>query len=335
MKVKSSAPIAVIGAGSFGTALSIQLARAGNTVHLYDHDQIRVQRMKDERSNAAFLPGFEFPSNLALFDSLVDALQGVTDIVIVVPSHAFADCARKIKATIKTAVRIAWGTKGLDPDSHGLLHQVAMNVFGDDVALAAISGPSFAKEVAMDLPTAVTIAGNNPEFCEELAHFFHTENFRPYTSSDLVGIQICGAVKNPVAIAAGISDGLGFGANARSALITRALAEITRLGVALGGQQETFYGLAGLGDLVLTCTDDQSRNRRYGLALGKGLSSDEALKQIGQVVEGLQNAFLVKALATKNNIAMPVVEQVCAVIEQKIAPRDAVHNLLARELRSE
>ncbi|MEE8429340.1 MAG: NAD(P)H-dependent glycerol-3-phosphate dehydrogenase, partial [Gammaproteobacteria bacterium] len=232
-------------------------------------------------------------------------------------------------------MRVAWATKGLELETAMLPHQVAQSVLGESRPLAVISGPTFAREVASGLPTAITVASKNPEFSEKLSGLLHGEQFRAYTSSDMVGVELGGAVKNVLAIAAGICDGLGFGANSRAALVTRGLAELMRLGEAMGGRRETFMGLAGVGDLVLTCTDDQSRNRRLGLALGQGINCQQALQEIGQVVEGVNTAREVVRLAKRFSIDMPITEQVYRVLHEDLTPRDAVRALLTREPKQE
>jgi glycerol-3-phosphate dehydrogenase (NAD(P)+) len=216
-----------------------------------------------------------------------------------------------------------------------LLHQIAEEVLGPERPYAVVSGPTFAGEVARGLPTACTVASGDAEFAADIAGWLHNETFRAYTSADVVGLQLGGAVKNVLAIAAGISDGLGFGANARAALITRGLAEIQRLGLAMDGLQETFMGLAGMGDLVLTCTDNQSRNRRFGLALAAGKSQQQAQDEIGQVVEGVQTAQVVVGLAREQGVEMPITEQVHRVLYEGVDPRAAVHELFQRALKAE
>jgi glycerol-3-phosphate dehydrogenase (NAD(P)+) len=232
-------------------------------------------------------------------------------------------------------LKICITCKGLEATTHYLNHQVVEDCLGDKASTVVLSGPSFAKEVAAGLPTAVTIAGNNMETSTWFAEKFHNEVFRTYTHDDIIGVEVGGAVKNVMAIAAGISDGLGFGSNTRAALITRGLAEIIRLGVVLGGRRETFMGLTGLGDLILTCTDDQSRNRRFGLELAKGASVSEACENIGQAIEGIKTSQEVFQLALKNNIEMPITEQVCQVVSGEVLPSDAVKALLMREQRQE
>lgn len=335
MKSSLSAPIAVLGSGSWGTALAIQLARHHQHTRLWGHLPDEIAQMRKSRSNPIYLPDIAFPDDLDVYDDLEKALDGVTEILIVVPSHAFAQMLDRLKPLVTNKHSIVWATKGIDPKTGLLLHQVLQQHLPFIRSKAVLSGPSFAKEVAVGMPTAVTIASNDEHFSQHLVERFHTENFRPYVSDDIIGVQICGAVKNPVAVAAGIADGLGLGANARCALITRALAEMTRLGVAMGGKNTTFTGLAGLGDLVLTCTDNQSRNRRFGFALGQGKPIDEAEKEIGQVVEGKSNAILVQKLAKQYQVSMPIIDHVVKILEGKISPKDAVHRLLMRAVKAE
>ncbi|HEY5720448.1 MAG TPA: NAD(P)H-dependent glycerol-3-phosphate dehydrogenase, partial [Gammaproteobacteria bacterium] len=280
------APIAVLGAGSWGTALAIRLAHNGNPTRLWGHDPDEVAPLARDRVNARYLPGAPFPAGLDATADLAAALAGVRDVLVAVPSHAFAETLGRLAGHAPAGMRVAWATKGLEPETGRLLSEVAAERLPAAQALAVVSGPTFAREVAAGLPTAVTVAANRRAFADALTRRLHAETFRAYTSRDLVGVQLGGAVKNVLAIAAGIADGLGFGANARAALITRGLAEMLRLGRALGARRDTFMGLAGLGDLVLTCTDDQSRNRRFGLALGRGTPPARALAEIGQVVEG-------------------------------------------------
>jgi len=326
-------PIAVLGAGSWGTALAIQLARNGNDTRLWGHDPGQIASMRELAENRRYLPGHPLPDGLHLYDEL-SCLDGVQDLLIVVPSHAFRETLQAIKPRLRDGCRISWATKGLEPDSHKLLHQMVLEELGER-PMAVISGPTFAREVAEGLPTAVTVASNDEFFAMDLARRLHGANFRAYTSEDITGVEIGGAVKNVLAIAAGIADGLGYGANTRSALITRGLAEMMRLGVALGGKQETFMGLAGLGDLVLTCTDNQSRNRRFGLALGQGKSAEQALVEIDQVVEGIQTANEIHALAGKHRVEMPITEHVFRVLHDGMSAREAVVSLLNRDLKPE
>lgn len=327
--------IAVLGAGSWGSALAILLARNGLRVPLWGHDPAHIRQILKDRSNEMFLPGIAFPENIFPTDSLEVALQGVHNILVVVPSHAFREVLGRIKPLLTGNMRIIWATKGLEQGSGKLLHEIADETLGPDQVYAVISGPTFAKEVAAGLPTAVTVASNDPGYAMQIAAMLHNDTFRSYTSSDIIGVELGGAVKNALAIAAGIADGLGFGANTRAALITRGLTEIMRLGNALGGHPETFMGLAGLGDLVLTCTDNQSRNRRFGMALAQGMTQQQAFDSIGQVVEGAQTAREVIHVARRYGVEMPITEQVKRVLSEGVNPRDAVHELFARELKPE
>ena len=327
----SSAEISVIGAGSYGTALAFCLARNHHSTLMWGRDAEHISAMKQTRSNEKYLPGFTFPESLALTDDLIETLTATNNILLVVPSHAFADTLVAIKPYLSSSSRIAWATKGLDHKTGRLLQDVARDILGDDIPLAVLSGPTFAKEMVAGMPTAISVASTNDAFAEYLMKLLHCEKmFRVYRNSDFIGLQLGGAVKNVIAIAAGMADGIGFGANARTALITRGLVEMTRLGKHLGADTQTFMGMAGLGDLVLTCTDNQSRNRRFGLALGKGLTADEAMKEIGQVVEGYRNTQEVRMLATRLNVEMPIVEQVYQVLYQNKSAMLAAQDLLAR-----
>lgn len=323
-------PIAVIGAGAWGTALAISLARQQQEVRLWGRNPRQLTDLAVTRCNQRYLPGIRLPETVRICSQLAEALFGVTDILIAVPSSAFREQLRALKPYLRAESRLVWATKGLDPETNQLLSEVVAKEIAPDLPMAVLSGPSFAKEVATDLPTAVAVASNNERWSQDLVQRFHYGHFRVYLSRDMVGVQLGGAVKNVLAIACGISDGIGFGANARCALITRGLAEMVRLGVAKGAQQSTFMGLSGLGDLILTSTDDQSRNRRFGLALGRGSSLIEAKKQIDQVVEGQRNAIEVYHLAQQLNVTMPITEQIYRVIRDEITPQAAVTELLAR-----
>jgi glycerol-3-phosphate dehydrogenase (NAD(P)+) len=335
MTATGTTTFAVLGAGSWGTALALLLARNGHAVALWGRDPAYMRRLAEERVNPRYLPGVPLPPGLALTADVKGALRGAEEVLVAVPSHAFRETLRAIAPALRPGMRIAWATKGLEPASGKLLHRVAAEELGDTAAMAVISGPTFAREVAAGLPTAVTVASSTQSYATELAGYLHGESFRAYTSEDVTGVELGGAVKNVLAIAAGIADGLGFGANTRAALVTRGLAELMRLGNALGGRRETFMGLAGLGDLVLTCTDDQSRNRRCGLELARGANLTDALRSIGQAVEGVRTAREVVQLAARAGVEMPITEQVYRVLYEDHAPRAAVHDLLAREQKAE
>jgi glycerol-3-phosphate dehydrogenase (NAD(P)+) len=291
--------------------------------------------MVDDRENKRYLPDVPFPPNLEVCPDLEDCLKGARDVLVVVPSHGLRDTLTQIKPLLGNDSRVCWATKGFELSTGKLPHQVAAEVLGPDIPVAVLSGPTFAKEVGAGLPTAMTIASNNAEFAQDLARAISSDNFRAYTSDDIIGVEVGGAVKNALAIGAGMSDGLGFGANTRIALINRGLVELMRLGVALGAKKETFMGLAGMGDLVLTCTDDLSRNRRMGLALAAGKSVEETQKEIGQVVEGVKAAKAVHEVAEKLGIEMPIVNQVYRILYEGATPREAVEALMRRELKPE
>ncbi len=327
--------VTVLGVGSWGTALALLLARNGHTVRLWGHDPDELALLGQYRENRRYLPGIPFPDSLTIGVDLVAALVGVDLALAVVPSHAYRATLERMRPHLPATAGLAWATKGLEPGSGLFLHEVTAQALGREWPAAVISGPSFAGEVAQGLPTAVTVAAREVDHARRVATVLHGSNLRAYTSTDVIGVELGGAVKNVLAIAAGIADGLGFGANTRAALITRGLAEMVRLGLAVGGQRETFMGLAGVGDLVLTCTDDQSRNRRFGLAIGRGETVEAALAAIGQVVEGAVTAREALLLARRLRVEMPITEQVDRVLHHSQNPRRAVEILLARDLKPE
>ncbi len=320
--------IALIGAGSWGTALAIQLAHR-YPVQLWGRNPDAIRACRTAGTNTRYLPDIVFPTNLHPTAELATALHHATDVMLAVPSHAFAATCARIAAHTPALSRLSWATKGLEPDTRQLLSQVARRYF-PQASLAMLTGPTFATEVARGLPTAVTLAAPDVACRTRLAQLLHSEHFRVYTTDDLIGAQLGASCKNVMAIAAGIADGLGFGANARAALITRGLAEITRLTTALGGRTETLMGLAGLGDLTLTCTDNQSRNRRMGLALGQGKTIEQARHEIGQAVEGIATAREIYHKAHAVAVDMPITEHVYQVLYQDMPPRAAVSALLSR-----
>lgn len=327
--------IGVIGAGSWGTALAIQLGRAGNHPELWGREPEVIESLQDQRENGVFLPGIALPDDVAVNADLHAVVSNHRDLLVCVPSHVFRAVLEDIRPHIRDDARIAWATKGFEMATGKLPHEVAHEVLGNERPLAVVSGPTFATEVGKGLPTAMTVAATNADFAEELALRFSHDNFWAYTSNDMIAVEVGGAVKNVLAISTGLSDGLGFGANARIALITRGLAELTRLGVALGGQADTFMGLSGMGDLVLTCTDDQSRNRRMGLGLAAGKTIDEVAAEIGQVVEGVKAAKAVRQVAEKLGIEMPICEQVYRLLYEGISVQDAIAALADRGVKPE
>jgi glycerol-3-phosphate dehydrogenase (NAD(P)+) len=302
--------ITVLGAGSWGTALAILLARNGISTVLWSHNPEHAARMRMERQNPYYLPASHFPSTLEVTADFHDAVRSITGAVLIaVPSRAFRETVEHLPAVRNPACGVIWATKGLDPKKGCLLHEVAIEILGNEVTLAVLSGPTFAVEVAAGLPSALTVASTSTAFANRIVSWLHNTNFRAYTSDDMVGVQLGGASKNVLAIAAGVADGLGYGANARAALITRGLAEMMRLGIAMGARMETLTGLAGVGDLVLTATDNQSRNRRFGLGLGQGKSHD--------------------------GVEMPIADQVYRILYEGLTPLEAVNNLLLREPKPE
>ncbi|MBS0365907.1 MAG: NAD(P)-dependent glycerol-3-phosphate dehydrogenase [Proteobacteria bacterium] len=331
----SHAPVAVLGAGSWGTALAVQFARGGRPVSLWGRDAALLSQLAAARCNARYLPEVPFPPALRIASTLPQALADARDVLIAVPSQAFRALLQQLAPHLAPAMQVAWATKGFELDSGKLPHQVAREVLGAQRPMAVLSGPTFAREVGAGLPTAMTIASADEAYAATLARELSSANFRAYTSTDIQGVEIGGAVKNALAVGAGLSDGLGFGANTRVALITRGLAEMTRLGVALGAQPQTFIGLAGLGDLVLTCTDDQSRNRRFGLLLAAGHTPQAALAQIGQAVEGYGAARAIRTVAQRAGVEMPLCAMVYRVLHEGLPAREAVRALMSRPIRSE
>ncbi|QIY08797.1 NAD(P)H-dependent glycerol-3-phosphate dehydrogenase [Plesiomonas shigelloides] len=334
--MKPDVAMTVIGAGSYGTALALTLARNQHPVVLWGHDPQHMARLAAERENAAFLPGIPFPPDLHIEADLAKAVTASRDILVVVPSHVFGEVLQQLRPYLRPDSRLVWATKGLEAETGRLLQDVAREVLGDAIPLAVLSGPTFAKEMAVGMPTAISVSASDPQFSADLQQLFHCgKSFRVYNSPDFIGVQLGGAVKNVIAIGAGMSDGMGFGANARTALITRGLAEMTRLGVALGAEAATFMGMAGLGDLVLTCTDNQSRNRRFGIMLGQGHDVAQAQASIGQVVEGYRNTKEVYVLAQRLGVEMPITEQIYQVLYCGKDAREAAVALLARASKSE
>ena len=328
-------PIAVLGAGSWGTALALLLARNGRSVMLWGHDRAHVALLQRDRENKARLPGLLFPPHISVHDDLAELTKFSRSFLVAVPSHAFRATLAALHTSIAAEVVLAWATKGLEPGTGKLLSQVATEVLGVPRALGVISGPTFARELATNLPTAFTVAADEENVAKQIAGWLRNDRVRVYTCRDVAGVQLGGAIKNVLAIAAGISDGLGFGANARAALVTRGLAELTRLGVVMGGRQETFMGLAGAGDLILTCTDNSSRNRQVGLALGKGKKLASILSELGQEAEGVATARELYRLAKAKYVDMPITEQVYRVLYEGLSPQAAVEALLKREPRKE
>ncbi len=327
--------ISVLGAGSWGTALALQLARAGNATQLWGRNAAEIREMQSLRRNARYLPDCMFPKNLHANPDLESVVNHAEDLLIVVPSHALRETVHHIQPFLRPTQRLIWATKGLEPHSALLPHEVVESILGKTYPLAVVSGPSFAKETGLGLPTAVTVASENAQLAYDHAQAFHYGVFRAYTSTDVIGVEVGGVCKNVLAIGVGLADGLGMGANTRALLITRGLSEMMRFGVALGAKKETLMGLAGLGDLMLTCTDNLSRNRRMGLLLAKGKSSLDAQAEIKQVVEGVRVSKELFDLSQKLGVEMPICEQIYRVLHEERAPYEAMRLLSERPLKAE
>ena len=327
--------VAVLGSGSWGTALAVHLARTGHRTILWGIETEELVAMTRDRVNARYLPGVRLPDRVEIEHDFERAVAEADQLLVVVPSHAFREVLTRARPLLKPGQRVAWATKGFEIATGLLPHEVADQVLGRDVPTAVLSGPTFAKEVGAGLPSAMTVASRDPAYAMELAAGISGENFRAYASSDMVGVEVGGAVKNVLALGAGASDGLGYGANTRVALITRGLNEMVRLGLALGAKAETFTGLAGLGDLVLTCTDNQSRNRRCGMLLASGRTLEQAQAEIGQVVEGVLAARAVHAVAARHGVELPICEQIYRVLYEGVSVQDALTALMKRPIRPE
>ena len=328
--------VAVLGAGSWGTALACLLADNGHAVTLWSHSSEHISELKTSGKNSRYLPDFNLPETLLFSDDLSSLCAEHHYFLLVVPSRAFRLTMEKLRdAGLPKEALIMWGTKGFDAQNNILLSELIPEVLNYSPSMAIVSGPSFAKEVMLKQPTALTVGANDLNVAELVADLFHNDYTRAYSNDDLIGVQVGGAVKNVMAIACGISDGLGYGSNSMAALITRGLNEITRLGITLGARLDTFQGLSGIGDLVLTCTDNKSRNRRFGLGIGQGLSFDAIFSNIGQEVEGYVTSKEVYSLAQRYNIDMPICEQVYKVLYEDLAPDKAVKSLLQRSRTQE
>ena len=325
--------IAVLGAGAWGTALALNLCHR-HQVALWVWDQVQLEEMRVRRENTRFLPGFSIPDHLHVVGDANAALDSSDLALVVVPTAALRETFQRIAAS-RFPIPVIWASKGFEAESAKLPHQIAEEELSADVPRGVLSGPSFAQEVAKGLPTAITLAASDESFAADTARQLHSARLRVYSSDDLVGAEVGGAVKNVIAIAAGVSDGLEFGYNARAALITRGLAEITRLGMQLGGRIETFSGLAGAGDLILTCTGDLSRNRRVGLLLAENLVLEEILQKLGHVAEGVYTARAIQTLAQQHGVDMPITEAVCRLLFDGTAPAVVVEELLSREPKAE
>ncbi|HEY6043651.1 MAG TPA: NAD(P)H-dependent glycerol-3-phosphate dehydrogenase [Nitrosospira sp.] len=329
--------IAVLGAGAWGTALAITLSRNPDLSHqviLWTRDPDHLAELASQHINQRYFPAFSLPDSLRLTSTLAAAVEFAELVLIAVPTVALRETLRGIAACRKK-IPLVWGCKGFEARSAKLPHQVAQEEYADIAPGAVLSGPSFAQEVAQGLPAALTLASRDGEFARRIAEQLRTPRLRVYSCSDIIGVETGGAVKNVISIAAGISDGMGFGHNARAALITRGLAEIARLGLKLGGRRETFMGLTGAGDLILTCTGDLSRNRRVGLMLASGRPLQAILKELGHTAEGVHTAGEVLRLSRELKVEMPITKAVCSILHDGIPARLAVEALLNREPKTE
>jgi glycerol-3-phosphate dehydrogenase (NAD(P)+) len=331
----ASFPITVLGAGSWGTALAALIARHGHPVVLWGRDAAQVAAIDATHENTRYLPGVALPDTLRATTDLAAAVASADLLLVVTPSHAFHETLRALAPHRRPGAGVAWATKGFEPGSGRFLHEVAAGLLGPDVPLAVVTGPSFAREVAQGLPTALTVHSDDEAFAQSVAEALHGPAFRAYTGNDMLGAELGGAMKNVLAVATGIADGMNLGLNARAGLITRGLNEMLRLNQALGGRAETLMGLAGLGDLVLTSTGDLSRNRRLGLALGRGQTIADAVKEIGQVVESVDTVDEVMRLANRHGIELPISELVQRVLHQEITPAEGLKIILSREQKPE
>jgi glycerol-3-phosphate dehydrogenase (NAD(P)+) len=321
--------VAVLGAGSWGTALAIHLARNDLQVNLWGHQAEHIAALIEQRENCAYLPGFPLAANIKPQVSLQAAISDCGYVLVAIPSKGFRSLLQTLKPMLTDDAALFWASKGFEIDTGLLLHEVVEQEL-PGYRYGIISGPTFASEVARGLPAAIACAGNHQATTAAFAELLHGRHFRAYTSSDIIGVELGGALKNVLAIAVGVADGLGFGANTRAALMTRGLSEIMRLGTRLGAEQETMMGLAGLGDIILTCTDNQSRNRRFGIAIGQGMSVAQAEIEVGQTVEGLRAAKAIHNMASQLELELPIIREVYRVLYEHKNPQDAVADLEKR-----
>lgn len=326
--------IGLIGAGSWGTALDITLAGKGHEVRIWDLDETHLKELAENRENVRYLPGIKFPDTLNVKDSVKETLEGRDIVLFSAPAQHFRSALTGAKEYLTKEMVVVNVAKGIEQGSLMRMSEIALEI-APDMKYVALSGPSHAEEVGKAMPTTVAVASTNPEYAKYIQEEFSTERFRVYTSDDVVGLELGGALKNIIALGAGISDGMGFGDNAKAALMTRGLAEMKRLGLKLGADPQTFLGLAGVGDLIVTCTSMHSRNRRCGIMIGEGMNPKEATEKVGMVVEGMFTAIAAKELAMKVDVDMPITESINDVIDGKISAKEAVEYLMGREKRHE
>ncbi|WP_317310100.1 NAD(P)H-dependent glycerol-3-phosphate dehydrogenase [Clostridium thermobutyricum] len=325
--------VGFIGGGSFGTALAMQLAKKGNEVVIYDRDSEVCEDINKNRKNDKYIKGLSIPENVKATLNIEEAIKDVKYLVLAVPSHVIRSIAKSISGKIDKNVIVISIAKGIEPETNKRLSEVIEEELNNPVVI--LSGPSHAEEVAIELPTTLVSTSNDMKYAEEVQELFMTSSLRIYTNDDIIGVEIGGAVKNIIALAAGIGDGVGYGDNSKAALMTRGMKEISRVGVALGGKEETFYGLTGMGDLIVTCTSLHSRNRRAGILIGKGKSLDEALKEVGMVVEGVKACKAFHELNRRINVSMPITEGLYSILFENKNPEQVVCELMGREKKSE
>lgn len=325
----------MIGTGAWATALAIAIANNGNEVQLWGRNTQHLFDMRIRRSNNLYLPGVRLPDKIKFEPNFDDAITLAGHVLVAIPSAAFVEILERAKPLLADETPLSWSTKGLTPNTGDFLLDTAITILGTSRNLAVISGPSFAAEVVKNLPTAIIVASKSKIFSKNLASALRGPTLRIYTTDDVLGVQIGGTVKNVLAISAGISDSLGYGANARAALITRGIAETLRFATRLGARTNTISGLSGIGDLILTCTDNQSRNRQLGLAIGRGLTVAEAAAEVGKTVEGIYATREMLKRARKIGVEMPIMEQVYKILFEGNDPRKSVQTLLRREIKSE
>lgn len=325
--------VGFIGGGSFGTALAMQLAKKGNEVVIYDRNSEVCEDINKNRKNDKYIKGLSIPENVKATLNIEEAIKDVKYLVLAVPSHVIRSIAKNISGKIDKNVIVISIAKGIEPETNKRLSEVIEEELNNPVVI--LSGPSHAEEVAIELPTTLVSTSNDMKYAEEVQELFMTSSLRIYTNDDIIGVEIGGAVKNIIALAAGIGDGVGYGDNSKAALMTRGMKEISRVGVALGGKEETFYGLTGMGDLIVTCTSLHSRNRRAGILIGKGKSLDEALKEVGMVVEGVKACKAFHELNRRINVSMPITEGLYSILFENKNPEQVVCELMGREKKSE
>lgn len=325
--------IAFIGGGSFGTALAILLANKGNNIKIYDIDKSVVNNINIDKKNDKYMKGIKIPNNIYAYTNIEDAINGADYIVFAVPSHVIRNLSKSLFGKIKKGIPIINIAKGIEKGTNKRLSEIIEEELGNPVVV--LSGPSHAEEVVLNMPTTVVVSSKNMDYAREVQELFMTNEFRVYTNDDTIGVEIGGAIKNVIALAAGICDGIGYGDNTKAALMTRGMAEIVRVGLKMGGNSETFLGLTGTGDLIVTCGSLHSRNRRAGFLLGKGYTIEEAIEEIGMIVEGIKACESFYNLKEKIDVEMPIIDVVYKVIFENLNPKEGVQLLLSRDKKCE